>query len=302
MAGTPPNDPQTPWGNVPPPNYFQQPPSNASNLNASGNHHGSPVSFEVVARAWQMITSDQSTWLLASLVAIVIYYGIIAAVFGPYYYVLYQQFNQSISSGLPVRNGSGSSSLIPFGIGILLSGVAVVLDVGIAEMALRRLEGRAISVGDVFLGFKRFVPVFGVGVTRGLISNVGRILLLVMRLFLTNAGARSLATYGLYAWYIPEFFIMGLLSLAPLLIIRGRARGIEAIGMSFNLLRDHWLMAGVLYFCLSLLVAVGACACCIGIIWTFPLLPVAVGLIYANFFPPSVGASRQEGPSNYYRP
>jgi hypothetical protein len=62
-----------------------------------------------------------------------------------------------------------------------------------------------------------------------------------------------------------------------------------------------WMMA-LLVFCAQLLSGLGACLCLVGLLFTYGIFPISIGVIYSNFFPPTVGPRQQEGPSNYYRP
>lgn len=308
MAGTPPNDPRTPWGNVPPPSYFQQPPGGAPGPNPYGFNYGPRVDFDVIGRAWTMIMSDNGTWVLATLLVVIIAYGVSATFMVPIFMDMFQQLSKTIaqnqanpSSIEPFQFQTGYSAFLLVGMGVFINALVTLLNVGLSEMSVRRLEGRPISISDVFIGFRHFGSVFGVGLVSALIAGSGTILFALPPLFSSDLTTRLVCTLCTYAWIIPQYIIYGLLCFAPLLIVRGRARGLQAIGMSYRILKPQmWVMA-LLYFCVVLLSGLGAVACCVGLLWTYAIFPISIGLTYANFFPPTADSARQEGPSNYYR-
>lgn len=276
---------------MPPPGYFQQPPggSQVPPGAPTPNPYGPRVDFEAIGTAWRMITADLGTWIVTTLIVLVITYAlnmgiqvvmrIAFPIFGAE-----NPFMPQLGASRPVSaEGMWSAFFMIYGFlfltSLLLQALTMTLNVGIMEMAVRRLEGRPISVGDVFVGFNHFIPILGISLATNL-----------------------LAAIGFFLCIVPMFLVYGVLSFAPLLIVRGRARGIDALGMSFNILKPHMWMMALLVFCAQLLSGLGVCACCIGALFTYSIFPITIGVLYSSFFPPAFAPRPQEGPSNYYRP
>ncbi len=74
-----------------------------------GFSFGPRVDFEVIGRAWSMITSDMGTWVVASLLVIVIAYGVMAALMVPLFLDMFQQISKSVA-----QSQSNPSSITPF--------------------------------------------------------------------------------------------------------------------------------------------------------------------------------------------
>jgi len=232
-----------------------------------------------------MITSDMGTWVVSSLLILLIAEAVNMVVGLPFQFALQSQINRTILSPNPGASPYATlSGLLPFYglsylIGLPMQGLLYVLNGGLMEMAVRRMEGRPVSIGDVFSGFSHFGE-----------------------LFLTGIAASIITAIGFVFCCLPAFILYGIFSFAPLMIMRGRARGgISALGASAQVLKGDLWMITLLVFCAQLLSGLGFIACCVGGLFTYAIGPITIALTYLNFFPPGQAVGH-EGPSNYFRP
>jgi hypothetical protein len=280
MAETPPSGSGGSWGNVPQPSYFQEPPSyKAGNFN-----FGPRVDFDALGNAWRLLTAELWTWVGAAFLGLFVVYGVVFLLAMPLFIDLFREIvrEADIQAKTGVQQVLPSSYILKiygyeFPLIILSQAFLAVINAGMMEMGLRQMEGRPINALMVFSGFRKIIPLFFTGVVIGILTTIGFALC-----------------------YIPGFLVLGVTCFAPILIIRGEARGFDALGKSYQMLRPFLGMISLLVFCAQLLGSAGLLACGIGMLFTFPLSPLAIACTYRNF--QGVSPPRAEGPSNYYRP
>jgi hypothetical protein len=284
MAEEEPPKPEGSWGNMRPPDYFQQPPGYVGAPGPSPNY-GARVDFAAIGRAWQIISSDMGTWVVASLIIMIISYAINMAITLPFQLMMSASMNsmvlQSRPGGPAVFDWTALVGFYAITIfaAFLVQGLVLTLVGGMMDMAVRRMEGLPVSIGDMFVGFKHFGSFLVVGIAVAVLSMVAFVLCI-----------------------IPMFIVAGLSCFAPLLIIRGHARGLAAVSMSWQILKYDLVMISLLVFVAQLLSGLGALACCVGALFTYSIYPITIALTYCNFFPPTTQpGSGVESPSNYFR-
>jgi hypothetical protein len=214
-----------------------------------------------------MITIDWEMWVSATLLWLGILLGLsyfmeVQAVGGPMP-MLYLSFGHY--TGIEGRWHSFSPSYLlssDFAIGLMLQGLSVVFMTGITEMAIRRLEGRPVGFYHVFLGFEAVAPIFVIGVLTSLASGLAS-----------------------YLFCLPMFWVVGMLSLAPILIYRGKAQLFDAYVLSFSLLRSHAWMITCVTFVGLVLAILGILGCGLGLLFTWSIPAVTTALVYLQFFP-----------------
>jgi len=83
---------------------------------------------------------------------------------------------------------------------------------------------------------------------------------------------------------IPGLILAGLWMLTLPLIVDKKMGVIEAMSASFNALKSDMLTATLFYLVLSLVAAIGALLCGVGALFTYPLFPLAIAIVYRDFF------------------
>ncbi len=106
----------------------------------------------------------------------------------------------------------------------------------------------------------------------------------------------DLAFYlGFALLIVPSFFVIGALAFVQLLVLDQNLSAWEAVVESYNTLRKHaWAMFALLVLT-AVVVALGVCVCCVGVLFTAPIYAVTLGLAYNNFYPaPGAGGFQQQ--------
>ncbi len=152
---------------------------------------------------------------------------------------------------------------VTFGIGGIVGGVPFgVLGVGAYRMALRQLRGQKIDVPQLFDVQDVLAP-----------ASVAGLLIVVAQLI------------GSALCVLPGLVVGGLLMFALPLVADKRMDGIEAMKLSFETLKDEWLMAGVFWLVMGLIAMGGAIVCGVGLLVAGPVILLAQALLYRAYFP-----------------
>jgi uncharacterized membrane protein len=139
---------------------------------------------------------------------------------------------------------------------------------GMYRMALNQIRGIPTSAGDVFQAFD-----------------------LVPRFIITNLIIGVLAGIGFMLCIIPGLIVLGTTFLAAPLLAATNLSPIDAITKSFEVLKRDMLMAILFFIVVTIVASLGAIACGIGIIFTYPLLFISISLVYRDFFPEQFGSA-----------
>jgi uncharacterized membrane protein len=152
---------------------------------------------------------------------------------------------------------------VTFGIGGVVAGVPFgVLMVGAYRMAFKQLRSQTIAIGDLFA----VQDVLGPSAIAGLVISL-------------------LMAIGSALCIVPGLVASGLLMFALPLVADRKMDGIEAMKLSFETLKDEWLMAGVFCLVLTLIATVGMLACGVGILVAGPIILLGQALLYRAYFP-----------------
>jgi uncharacterized membrane protein len=131
------------------------------------------------------------------------------------------------------------------------------LMVGFIMVTLKNMRGERGTVGEIFsLGFSRFMP--------GLIATI----LLGLGIFvgsLVVVGGIIFMLYGMYTFHFIADKGMGAL---------------DALKASFGLFKKSWGISVVALFVGSQISSLGAIACYVGVLFTLPLYPIILTVIY----------------------
>jgi uncharacterized membrane protein len=150
-----------------------------------------------------------------------------------------------------------------FLVGSLLSGiVAYILGAGVVQAAIKQLRGQTPVVGDIFSGLSKAVPLGIAGVVVSLGVNIGAMFCVVPGVLF---GALSLLTMPL--------------------ITDQNMQPMDALKKSIETLKgDMWSVLGY-YLVFSIIASLGGALCGVGALFTMPLLPLGIALLYRDFFP-----------------
>ncbi len=214
------------------------------------------VRFEVIGEAWQLFQQQMGTWIVAALIAGIV----LGCVFTPYYVFVFAAAFSKAQAGKQFDPNAGGGQLIQIGFNLLIMIVSNLLLGGMYRMALKQIRGEAISPADIFT----VVDVFG--------SLIAAAILVPIAMYI-----------GLILCCFPAFIVMGLLMLTVPLVVDRRMGAIEAMSTSWSLLKSEWLMATLFYVVISIISGLGIVALCVGILFTYPLLPLSIALIYRDF-------------------
>lgn len=216
--------------------------------------------FDFIGEAFNIVRADFATWGVVSLLSIVISYAISFSL-GMVSNLL--AFGSVIGTG---RNSGFGALLVslPFTIffGAISYSVSYLLYIGLGMMGLRASRGETVQVGDLFRPFSRIVPVFVVSLIVSFAIYLGILLLIIPGMIAT--GLLGLAGFAAYD--------------------QGLSPG-EAIKWSVERSKPHlWALFG-LFFVAGLVSGLGVFLCCVGLLFTFPILGIVMGLTYGTFVP-----------------
>lgn len=249
------------------------------------------VYWETIGWAFDLIRKQTATWIGAVLVMLAINYGISL----PMSLISQSTIDQSKMATDP----AALFRHLPVAfIGCQLVGtfismaVQYVLLAGLQSMAVKQIRGEPISVGDVFGAFSRIGQVAG--------ASILSLLIIWSSMFITLGLAGFGAFYaqspvlmlvgGLAA--ICVLLLLGPLALVPLIAAQEEATAFEAISLAFQKCPGAMrVQFSLLWLGASFVSGLGVILCCIGLLYTYAVLPIVIAFHYTFFFPPK----RMEG-------
>jgi|GEM_PF-3403028 len=218
------------------------------------------IDFGVVSEAFQLIFKHWQPMLTASFLGYFIPYCAIQvlSIVVQYQLVMLSPTASSDLSTMVDKIGPffGMFILASIGLGFIIAPFGYA----ITKMTLKSARGEPVEFSDTFCGF----PKLGQSIV-------------------TVVGTYLLAGVGIFACCIGLPIVGGLLMFTlPLVIDKGMSP-IEAMRTSFEMLRPHIWMAMLLFIVYTILYGIGALACLVGLIVTFPLYFVIPALVYRDF-------------------
>jgi hypothetical protein len=181
-----------------------------------------------------------------------------------------------LSEGWEIVKDDMATFAIASFLAMLISGVTLgicagPMSVGLFMMVHDKLRGEDIAIGDVFKGFQKFGPSFLVIVIVAIASSVVGFLL-----GLTGVGSVLMPFVGIA--------IGGAMFFTFQIIAESDMGGIDAMKMSWEKVKDDFLMFCVAYLVYSLIAQLGVIACVVGIFITTPVMMAAMGVAYRDIF------------------
>ncbi len=190
--------------------------------------------------------------------------GIIIGGFLVFYVVLLAA--TFILGGIVGVFGALSDNLVAVVVGevlvsLLASALAYPFMAGINMVGIRRAADQPISFNEIFSHFGRTVPLIITAVVMMLLIYLGMLLLLLPGIYLAVAYLLAI----------------------PLVVERGLSPW-QALEASRKAISQHWFKVFGLFLLLGVIVILSAIPLGIGLVWSIPLMVVAMGVLYRTIF------------------
>jgi uncharacterized membrane protein len=210
---------------------------------------------EWINEGWQLFANRWQVWVPMMLV----FFIVLVVPILPVYVLLF-----SLSLANPNDPEAVASPLIPLlglGGGLITFGLAAFMLGGIYRTAFKQIRGEPISLRDLFSGGDLVFSMLGALLLIALCVNIGTVFCIV-----------------------PGFLAMGLLFFTLPLIAERRLGVIDAMKLSFETTRPNMWMFMLFAFVVGLLAGLGAVACYVGLLVTYPLHFLITAAAYKDVF------------------
>ena len=213
------------------------------------------IRFDAITEAWGHVRENMGVWVGASFVTALIP----AVISGISQMVTGSRQPQAPEEFLPVL-------AISLGANIIQTVLSAYLMGGMYHMALKQLRGEPIAVSDVFSCGNLIAP-------------------LIIASLLVSLGT----SFGAIFCLLPGMLLGALWMLTNPLIVDKGLGAVEAMQASFNAIKPvMWSALGYMIV-LSLASCLGMIGCGIGVLFTLPLFPLGMAIVYRDFFPERSG-------------
>lgn len=153
--------------------------------------------------------------------------------------------------------------ILSSGFNILLSAVVAVISVGFLFLVQKRLDSASGGTTEYFFKTKPFIA----------------------NLFIANLLQMIFITIGLVFLVIPGIYLMVALSLTNwVLISYPETSPMQAIKISMKVVNKRFFSLLGLFIVLGVILMISAIPFGIGLIWTFPLSALSVGIVFRKIF------------------
>ena len=237
------------------------------------------VYFDSIGTAFEMIKADFGVYAVCSLILMAVYISL-----GTTANLLTLGTISRVTKGFMFPPPS-PAALIPQ---LFIQFLSQFLLLGLIGVGVRHALGHWPTISDQFLVFKRF------GKTAGAIAilMIPTVLYDIFFIgFMPNIKALPdlWLAYGLLGG---SFLIFWLLVSGPLYLGAAAATfsdlpTLEAFGQAFKRLRWQCPLISILFTVAAIVGSLGFIACCVGIIFTFPIWTNVIALHYTYYFPPT---------------
>jgi len=165
-------------------------------------------------------------------------------------------------SALLFGNGeTGAGMLMPLIIQLVMMAVMYPFMAGIVMLGIERSVDLPLSYKSVFGYFSYTLPLLGVAVLMSILVAIGFILLIIPGIYLSLA----------YMFAVP-------------LVVEKNLGIWEAMETSRKAVTSHWFKLFFLFLIMGILVMISAIPFGIGLIWTYPMMVVMLGILYRDIF------------------
>lgn len=228
------------------------------------------VRWEWIGEGWNMFAQRWATWVVHMLVFVLV----VAAIIAPLYIIAIVS-----SVAASATESSDAPPVIVFlammlFYPLLLLAIAF-LTAGTYKTAMKQLRGEPTSLGDLFSGGDCFFRVLGAILLVAILAGIGGVFCI-----------------------IPGLIVQGLCFFTLPLVVERRMGPIAAIQASIEAAKNDWLMFTLFTFVVGLIASLGAIACGIGVLATYPLFFTITAVAYRDVF----GVAGASGPQTYSPP
>lgn len=241
--------------NQPPP--FAEYPRPSNDGGFQFYNRGPGVYFSAIGEGWNFMMSDLGTWIAATIVYFVVAYGLSL----PISILTQPMMLQYERSGPNQLQGLLTAFAIQMTLNLIPTAITATLGVGMISMGVKKVRGEYINVGMIFEPFKRFGTIFAASLLYYLICFAATL-----------------------ACVLPVFFFGPVLYLVPVVAYIRGVNPMEALSMTFDACKAHWLGLLGLYFVLGLVILLGFCACGVGALFAWPTFCLVMAIHYRAFF------------------
>ena len=250
-----------------PPDYSQYPRPNQFGGIGSGSgrpYRGPGIYFDFLNDAWNMVMKNMGVYVVGTLLVFIITQVV---------NIPFSLLNNVILGQNPFDPGSRRNSMPNFSYAsvplLMLSSlipmaVGQVLNAGISLAALEEADTGMTTLNTIFSGFRYFVNVA--------VTSV----LYILAIYI-----------GIIFCFIPGIYIAGAFAFAPIIAAKEGLGPIQSMQRSYEMLKPFaWANFGFL-FVASLINIIGIIACCVGMLWTIPIMYIGIALHYREFRGPA---------------
>lgn len=222
-------------------------------------YRGPGVYFDFITDAFNMMKNNMGVYVVGALIALGITYAIQIPMSLLQNTLLY---GSPLGTMRPERQFDVNWPMLPvlLIISLIPTAISQVLMLGLSLCALEEADTGSTSISTMFSGFRNFLPV---------------------------AAATILYTIAIYVGtlfcIVPGIFLTGVLAFAPIICAKEGVGPIEGMKRSYYMLKSNaWMF--FLYLLVAWIVSLaGAIACCVGVLFTFPIVHIGMALHYREF-------------------
>lgn len=229
---------------------------------------------EWISEGFQLLKKEWVVWVLVTLIYFIPVgvFQFTTQWFGSYFNIQIETGTVSLQEFIQqlMRNLFGSFALGLFG-SFAVNIVQAFFYGGLYRMAFKQIRGESIGVADLFSGLDLFIKIL-----------VAAVLITVIEFIAT------------LMCFFPLFIARGMLFFTFPLIVRQNLEPLDAIRESFRAAQKEWLLLTVFVFVLVLLSIVGFFACCVGLLFSYPLIFTVNAVAYRDWFEPELKAASPE--------
>lgn len=228
-----------------------------------GYGRGPGVYFDAIGEAWTLVWKDAGHWIAATILYFVI--GWVASlpgslITGALMPGATRSATPNLGAVFPILGLQLVLSLIP-------TALTNVLMVGMIAMGVRKSRGEYINVSMIFEPFTQFGRVFGSSMLYSVIVFA-----------------------AILACVLPALYFAPVLALMPTVAYLRGINPVESLSLTYDTCKSHWAGLFGLLFVTGIVAALGFCACGVGILVTWPMYCLVLGIHYRAFF--------ESGPAN----
>ena len=210
------------------------------------------VYFEAIGEAWNLVLKDLGHWVAATIVYFVIVYALSIPI---------MLVTRTLIPTRPSVEQLFGSLAIQMVLNVIPTAISSVLIVGMVSMGVRKSRGEYINVGMMFEPFRRFGSVVGACFLYWVVTFAAMV-----------------------ALFLPFLYFAPILILLPVVAYQKEIGPIEALTLTYDRCKTHWLSLLGLCVLLWIVSLAGFFACCVGIFVAYPIVMVTLGIHYRAFF------------------